>query len=146
MKAKITKDMIAAMKSKETLKLSVLRAVKTAITNQEKVHKVENLSDDLVLNIIKKQVKQRQDSEMMYIKGGRVELAKKEFEEIKILETYLPEQMEISEVEKIVGYFINSLGATSRKDMGAVMKASQKLIGGHFDGKELSQIVMKLLS
>lgn len=146
MKAKITKDMIAAMKSKETLKLSVLRAVKTAITNQEKVHKVENLSDDLVLNIIKKQVKQRQDSEMMYIKGGRVELAKKEFEEIEILETYLPEQMEISEVEKIVGYFINSLGATSRKDMGAVMKVSQKLIGGHFDGKELSQIVMKLLS
>ena len=146
MKTQITKDMIAAMKSKETLKLNVLRAVKTAITNQEKADKVEELSNGAVLSIIKKQVKQRQDSEMMYIKGGRIELAKKEFEEIEILEKYLPAQMDESEVEKIVGYFVNSLGATSHKDMGAVMKASQKLISGRFDGKALSKIVMKKLS
>lgn len=142
MKDQINKDTISAMKSKDSLTLGVLRAVKTAISVAEKSNQKGEVD---VLNIVKKQIKQRQDSSKLYKEAGRLELAEKEDKEIEILEKYLPKQIEESEAESIVEKIIEKVGASSRQDMGKVMGAAQKIIMGRFDNKKLSQIVLSKL-
>jgi len=104
------------------------------------------LSDADATQVIRKQVKQRQDSIESFEKGGRAELAAKEKDELSILQSYLPQAMSAEEVSKIVRETISEVGATSKAQMGAVMKALQAKIAGRADGKTLSAEVQKQLS
>ena len=135
------------MRAKDTTRLSVLRMLKAALKNAaiEKSGAAAQLSDAEAAQVIRKQVKQRQDSIESFEKGGRAELAAKETEELSILRSYLPQQMSADELTKVVRETIAEVGATSRAQMGAVMKALQAKVAGRADGKTLSAEVQKQL-
>jgi len=135
------------MRDKNAIKLGVLRMLKAAIMNAaiEKSGAQSQLSDAEATQVIRKQVKQRQDSIESFEKGGRAELAAKEKEELSILQSYLPQQMSADELSKIVRETIAEVGATSKAQMGAVMKALQPKVAGRADGKTLSAEVQKQL-
>ena len=135
------------MREKNAMKLAVLRMLKAAIMNAaiEKVGAQGQLSDGDATQVIRKQVKQRQDSIESFEKGGRAELAAKEKDELSILQSYLPQQMSADELSKIVRETIAEVGATSKAQMGAVMKALQPKVAGRADGKTLSAEVQKQL-
>jgi len=103
------------------------------------------LSDAEAAQVIRKQAKQRQDSIESFEKGGRAELAAKEKKELSILNAYLPQAMSADELSKVVRETIAEIGATSKAQMGAVMKALQAKVGGRADGKTLSQEVTRQL-
>ena len=136
------------MREKNATKLGVLRMLKAALTNAaiEKSGAQGQLSDADAIQVIRKQVKQRQDSIESFEKGGRIELAAKEKEELLILQSYLPQAMSADELSKIVRETISEVGATSKQQMGAVMKALQPKVAGRADGKTLSAEVQKQLS
>lgn len=145
---RVDSDLVDAMRAKNAAKLGVLRMLKSALKYSaiEKSGAEAKLDDAEAAQVIRKQVKQRQDSIESFEKGGRPELAAKEKEELAILHAYLPQGMSAEELAKVVGETINELGATSRAQMGAVMKALQGKIEGRADGKTLSQEVQKQLS
>ena len=145
---RIDEDLKDAMRAKDTARLSVLRLLKAALKNAaiEKVGADGELSDADAVAVIRKQVKQRQDSIESFEKGGRADLAEKEKSEIAVLSNYLPRAMNAEELQKIVGETIAEVGATSRAQMGAVMKALQPKIAGRADGKTLSTEVQRQLS
>lgn len=146
LKDQIIADMTAAMKAKDAARTSTLRMVKAAITNREKEGGAE-ISDEDVLKLLRSQVKQRRDSVEQYQKGGRQDLAEKEQAEIAIIEAYLPQAASQEEIDQAVAAAIAETGATSMKDMGAVMKASMaKLAGKNADGKIVSETVKRRLS
>lgn len=136
------------MREKNATKLGVLRMLKAALTNTaiEKSGGQGQLSDADVTQVIRKQVKQRQDSIESFEKGGRAELAAKEKEELLILQTYLPQAMSADEISKAVRETIADVGATSKAQMGAVMKGLQARVAGRADGKTLSAEVQRQLS
>jgi len=136
------------MREKNATKLGVLRLLKAAVTNAaiEKGGADSKLTDADAIQVIRKQVKQRQDSIESFEKGGRAELAAKEKEELSILQSYLPQAMSADELSKIVRETIAEVGATSKQQMGAVMKALQTKVAGRADGKTLSAEVQKQLS
>jgi len=136
------------MREKNAIKLGVLRMLKAALMNAtiEKSGAQGQLSDADGTQVIRKQVKQRQDSIESFEKGGRAELAAKEREELSILQSYLPQAMSGEELSKIVRETISEVGATSKTQMGAVMKALQAKVAGRADGKALSAEVQKQLS
>lgn len=144
---KITEDMKAAMRAKDTVALNTVRMLKSSIKNAaiEKGGADAELDDTEISNVIRKEVKKRQDSIEQYESAGRAELAEKEKEEIEILNRYLPEPLSEAEIEKIVDEAIAETGATSRKEMGQVMKIVQEKTAGRADGKTLSQAVMAKL-
>ena len=135
------------MREKNAAKLGVLRLLKAALTNAtiEKGGAQGELSDADATQVIRKQIKQRQDSIESFEKGGRTELAEKEKAEIAVLNHYLPQAMSAEELQKIVAETIAEVGAASRAQMGAVMKALQPKIAGRADGKTLSAEVQKQL-
>ena len=144
---RIDSDLKDAMRAKEAGKLSVLRMLKSAMKYAaiEKSGAEGVLDDAEAAQVIRKQVKQRQDSIESFEKGGRPELAAKEKEELAILSAYLPQAMSGEELAQAVREAIAELGATSRAQMGAVMKALQAKLGGRADGKTLSQEVQRQL-
>jgi uncharacterized protein YqeY len=144
---RVDSDLKTAMREKNATKLGVLRMLKAAIMNAaiEKSGAQSQLSDAEATQVIRKQVKQRQDSIESFEKGGRAELAAKEKEELSILQSYLPQQMSADELSKIVRETIAEVGATSKAQMGAVMKALQPKVAGRADGKTLSAEVQKQL-
>ena len=135
------------MREKNATKLAVVRLLKAAFTNAaiEKGGADSKLTDADATQVIRKQVKQRQDSIESFEKGGRAELAAKEKEELSILQSYLPQAMSAEEISKIVRETIAEVGATSKAQMGAVMKAVQAKVAGRADGKTLSAEVQKQL-
>src|SRR5207245_6818090 len=135
------------MRAKDAQKLGVLRMLKSALKNVaiEKGGASATLSDADATQVIRKQVKQRQDSIESFEKGGRPELAAKEKEELSILQSYLPQAMSADEMSKIVRETIAEVGASSKAQMGAVMKALQAKVAGRADGKTLSAEVQKQL-
>ena len=135
------------MREKNAVKLGVLRMLKAAVTNAtiEKGGVDSKLTDAEAIQVIRKQVKQRQDSIESFDKGGRPELAAKEKEEVKILEEYLPAQLSSEQVTQAVRETIAALGATGKAQMGAVMKALQTKVAGRADGKTLSGEVQRQL-
>ena len=145
---RVDSELKEAMRAKETTKLGVLRMLKSALKYAaiEKSGAEAELSDTEVIQVIRKQAKQRQDSIESFEKGGRGELADKEKEELAILRTYLPQAMSSEELARVVHETISELGATSKAQMGAVMKALQAKAGGRVDGKALSAEVQKQLS
>jgi len=135
------------MREKNAMKLGVLRMLKAALMNAtiEKSGAQGQLSDADAVQVIRKQVKQRQDSIESFEKGGRPELAAKEKDELSILQSYLPQAMGADEIAKLVRETIAEVGATSKAQMGAVMKAVQAKVAGRADGKSLSAEVQKQL-
>src|SRR5690349_4738741 len=137
---RIDSDLKDAMRAKDANKLGVLRMLKSALKYAaiEKAGPDGELDDAEATQVIRKQVKQRQDSIESFEKGGRAELADKEKSEVAILNGYVPQGMAPDELAKIVRETIVELGATSKAQMGAVMKALQVKAGGRADGKTLS--------
>lgn len=141
-------DLKDAMKARDTVALTTLRALKTALTNAaiESGNKNNVVSDADALALVRKQIKQRNDSIEQFESAGRAELADNEKAEIVVLEKYLPAALSAEEVSAIVADAIGETGASSRADMGKVMKIVQEKVAGRADGKALSQEVMKHLS
>jgi hypothetical protein len=146
LKDQIISDMTAAMKAQDAARTSTLRMVKAAIMNREK-EGGRAVTDEDVLKLLRSQVKQRRDSVEQYQKAGRPELADKEIVEISVIETYLPQVASEAEIEQAVSEAIAETGASSMKDMGAVMKAVMpKLAGKNADGRTVSDTVKKKLA
>lgn len=137
----IAADFKQAMLAKDALRLGTLRMLKSAIDYYKIEKKQEALTDADITGIIKKQIKQRQDSIDGFTKGGRADLVAKEEAELKVLKAYLPAELSPAEVEQIVVATIAELGATTKADMGKVMKAVQAKLAGRADGRMVSQIV-----
>ena len=140
----IEKDMVASLKAKEELKLSVLRMAKAALMNK-KIELGKPVGDTEAIAVLRLLLKQRHDSVEAFRKGGREEAAQKEEAEIKILETYMPAAASESDIDAAVAAALAETGATSGagvKDFGRVMKAAMaKLAGKNADGKRVSEMV-----
>lgn len=143
---RIQQDMTEAMKAKAEARLSALRMIKTALKKQE-IDSMKPLDEAAERQVLHSLVKQRQDAAEMFRKGGRLELAEKEEAELKIVESYLPASATPEEIDAAVQAALAESGATSQKEIGAVMKAAQaKLAGKRVDGKALSELVRSRLS
>jgi uncharacterized protein YqeY len=145
---RIDAELKEAMRARDAARLSVLRMVKSALKNAaiEKGGADARLDDAEAAQVIRKQVKQRQDSIESFEKGGRPELADKEKTELAILQQYLPAAMSGEELSRLVRETIAEVGATSKAQMGAVMKALGPKVTGRADGRTLSQEVQKQLA
>lgn len=151
MEKKIQNDIMNAMREKDEIKLTALRAVKTSIMQTKtsptfKGDRDSVLPDSDVLKIIQKLVKEREDSAKIYIDAKRQELADKEIAEATILKAYLPKQLSIEDVTEIVKTVIEETGASSLKDMGKVIGIVNQRTSGQSDGKTISGIVKTFLS
>lgn len=143
---KIQSDIADAMRAKEVLRLGVLRMMKAAVKNKE-VEKMKALDETEVLAVFNSLVKQRKDSIEQFRKGGREELAQKEEAEIKVIELYLPALASDDDIRRAIEEAIQETGATSMKEMGKVMKATQtRLAGKTMDGARVSQMVKEKLA
>jgi len=143
---KIDQDIKAAMKQSDATRLSVLRLLKSAMKYYQVERKSAELNEADFTVVVRKQIKQRQDSIEAYRQGARDELVKKEQEEIRILEEFVPAPLSESELEAMVKSTIQELGVTSKKDMGRVMKGVNEKAAGRADGKRISEIVSKNLA
>jgi hypothetical protein len=160
LKARISQDLIIAIKGKDKVKSLVLRSLNSAIKNTEIIkrtklskdsqaadlEKASILSDEEVVGVISSQIKQRKDSISEFEKANRGDLVLKEKAEMDILAVYLPEQMSEAEIRKIVSEAIVKTGASSVKEMGRVMAFIMPLVKGKADGTLVSGIVKELLS
>lgn len=142
---RVDSDMKDAMRAKDAGRLGVLRMLKSALKYAAIEKSDAGLDDAAASQVIRKQVKQRQDSIESFEKGGRPELAAKEKEELEMLNAYLPKGMNADELAAMVRETIAEVGATSKAQMGAVMKALQEKVAGRADGKTLSQEVQRQL-
>jgi uncharacterized protein len=143
---RIQKELTEAMKSKDELRLSVLRMVKTALKNKE-IEKIRPLDDAESLQILQTLVKQRKESVELFTRGGRMDLADKETREIAIIETYLPAAADTAAMDQAIEAAIVETSANSPKQMGAVIKAARaRLEGKTVDGKVLSDRVRDRLA
>jgi uncharacterized protein len=146
LKEQIVGDMTAAMKAKDAARTSTLRMLKSAISYRE-IEKGGDLDDEELSKLLRTQVKQRRDSVEQYQKGGRADLADKETAEIAIIESYLPQAASVEEIEQAVASAMAETGATSMKEMGAVMKATMVLLAGkNPDGRIVSETVKRKLA
>lgn len=144
---RVMSEMKVAMKSKDTVALESLRAIKSALL-LAKTEKGggEGLSEADEIALVQKLVKQRKDSAAIYTEQGRADLAEPELEQVAVLERFLPEPLSEEEIESVVVRTIDSLGAEGMKDMGKVMGAVTKELAGAADGKTISTIVRAKLS
>src|SRR5919199_806943 len=141
LKERIVNDLTAALKAQQAARLSTLRMVKAALMNRE-IEKGGPLTDEELTKLLQSLVKQRRDSVEQYEQGGRTDLADKERAEIGVIEEYLPRAATREEIEQAVAAALAETGATSMKEMGAVMKAAQaRLAGRSADGRALSEVV-----
>ena len=136
----LEKDMIEAMKAGEKERLTVIRMVKAALKQEEIDHKKE-VNDDLLIDVVNKQIKMRKDSITEFEKGGRQDLIDATQKEIDILMAYLPEQLSHEEVVKIIDEIFEEVKPESMKDMGKVMGPAQAKLKGKADMKEVSEII-----
>jgi hypothetical protein len=142
---RLSQEMKSAMLAKDADRLSTLRLLKSVIGYMLVERKTEALSDADFVGTVQKEVKKRRDAIEQYEKGGRPELAAKEKNEITVLETFLPKALAPEELEQLVKAAIAETGATSKKEMGQVIKAVQAKAAGRADGKTISGLVGKLL-
>ena len=145
LKEQLDTDLITAQKAKDKVRLSVLRMVKTAIKNRE-IEKKDELTDHELLQAINSQAKLRKESIEEFGKAGREDLVKKEEEELKILQEYLPEELTEDELKTLIENAIAESGASGPKDMGKVMKLLMVETTGRADGKVVSSMVKEVLS
>ena len=141
---KLDKDMIEAMKNKEKEWLTVIRMVKASLKQEQIDHKKE-INDDLLVDVVNKQIKMRKDSITEFEKGNRQDLIDQTQKEIDILLAYLPEQLSKEEVLKVIDELFEELKPNGQKDMGKVMKEAQAKLKGKADMKEVSTIIREKL-
>ena len=143
---RLTEDLKLAMKSRDQLRMDVIRMIKAAVLNKEMELK-RDLDDAEMSRVMTALIKQRRESVEQFEKAQRLELAKKERDEITIIETYLPRALSPQELDAMVTAVIAEIGAGSLKEMGVVMKAVMaRLSGQAVDGKQISDLVKDKLS
>ena len=141
---KIRADLTESMKARDADRTSTLRMLQASLKN-EQINLGHELSDAEAMTVIRKAVKQRIDSIDQFTKANRLEMAAKEESEMKLLKTYLPQELSDSEIESDLREIILSTGATSKKDLGKVMKEATARFKGRADGKKIQEIVARLL-
>ena len=144
LKERLNRDLKEAMKAKDTFRRDTIRFLMSAI-KQVEVDTRKELSDEDIVKIIQKSLKQRQEAAKQYKEGGREDLYEKEMKEAAILEEYLPKQLSDEELESELKAIIAEVGATSMKDMGKVMGAATKKLAGRADGRRINEMAKKLL-
>jgi len=145
LQARLAAEIKAAMLAKDSDRLSTLRLLKSAIGYAQLERKTDNLSDAEFVSVTQKEIKKRRDAIELYEKGARPELAQNEQKEISVLEGFLPNAFSPEELESLIKQTIQELGASTKKEMGLVIKAVQAKAAGRADGKTISGIVWKLL-
>jgi uncharacterized protein YqeY len=145
LKQKITEDMKSAMRSKESDRLGAIRLLQSSIKQKEVDERIQ-VSDDDIFNVIEKMLKQRRDSIEAYKKANRSDLVDQEEFEVNILQQYLPEPLAESQIDKIISDVIQSLGASSIRDMGTVMNSVKMKVVGKANMAEVSQKIKTKLS
>ena len=141
----LQQEIKSAMIARNAERLNALRMLKSALGYVQIEKKADALSDADFIVVLQREVKKRRDSAEQFTNGGRPELAAKENAEIAVLETFLPKQLSLEELEALIRATIQEVGATDKKQMGAVMKAVQAKVAGRADGKTISGIVGRLL-
>src|SRR6266571_8319091 len=144
--ARLSQELRTAMLAKAADRLSTLRLLKSALGYAQLERKTDELSDADFVAGVQKEVKKRRDAIEQYEKGGRPELADKEKKEIPVLESFLPQPLSPGELEQLVKATIQELGASSKKEMGPVIRAVQAKAAGRADGKTISTVVGKMLA
>jgi uncharacterized protein len=142
---RLQQELKSAMLAKDAARLSTLRLLKSALGYAQIEQKTDTLSDADVVGLVQKEIKKRRDAAEQYQAGGRAELAEKETREIAVLETFLPVPLSAQELEELVRATVAELGASSKKEMGQVIKAVQAKAAGRADGKAISSVVGRLL-
>ena len=142
---KFNSDIIAAMKAKDAFRLSVLRMVKGAL-QLEKINNKKELTDELLIDVVGKQIKMRNDSINEFKKASRDDLVEKNEKEIEILKEYLPEQLSLEEVNKIIDEIFDKVKPSSMKDMGSIMKEVTPQVQGKFAMQKVSSIIKNKLN
>ncbi|MBM4136568.1 MAG: GatB/YqeY domain-containing protein [Nitrospira sp.] len=137
-------DFKVALKTSDSLRVSVLRMAKAAIKNKQ-IEKRGELSEDDILSVLSMLLKQRRESIEQFSKGGREDLAEKERKELEILQSYLPQQLTLEELDKIIIETIRESSANGIKDIGKVMRLIMPRVKGIADGKSVNQRVKELL-
>ena len=145
MKEKLMEDLKIAMKNKDIVKKNTIQMIRAAILQTEKDKQIE-LDDNGILEIISKQVKQKNDALEQFKKANRQDLVEQTESEINILKEYLPKQLSREEVEQIVVDLSRTLGIFDMKGMGTLIKSAKAKIGAGSDGKTISEIVKKILN
>lgn len=144
---KITDSLKEAMKSKDSQALEALRAIRSAlILAQTETGSKADISEEEETKLLQKLVKQRKDSAAIYTEQGRTDLAEPELAQVKVIEQFLPEQMDDSEIEQVIDEVIAQSGASSMADMGKVMGMANTKIAGRADGKTIAKFVKQKLS
>ncbi|MCP0886192.1 GatB/YqeY domain-containing protein [Ligilactobacillus sp. WILCCON 0076] len=141
----LQKDMVAAMKAKDKAKLSTVRMLKAAITN-EQINVGHDLTSDEEVSVLSRELKQRKDSLEEFKAAGRAETVADLEKEISVVESYMPEQLSVDEVKAVVQETIKAVGATSKADFGKVMGAVMPKLKGKADGKIVNTTVKELLN
>ena len=140
----LKQDMVTAMKEKDKDRLTVIRMVKAAL-DKDRIDKKVEITDELLIDVVNKQIKMRNDSIEEFKKASRNDLIENVSKEKEVLMNYLPEQLSLEEVEDIIDQAISSVGAASIKDMGNVMKEVNPKVKGRFDMKKVSEIIKNKL-
>ena len=138
-------DMKEALRSKDKIRLSTIRMINSLIKNAE-IDKRGELTEEEIVQLLRKYAKQRKEAIEMYEKGGRQDLVEKEKRELEIVESYLPEELSEEEIRKLVREVIEEVGASSPKDLGKVMKVVMPKVKGRADGSLVNRIVREMLS
>ena len=145
LKERLNQEMKQAMKARDSLRLTTIRMILTAVKNRE-IEQKKELDDREVTAVLSTMLKQRREAADAYRKGERDELAEKEEREIEILQDFLPAQLSSEEIGKVIDSAIEETGASSMKEMGAVMKIVSGRTAGRADGKVVSEMVRKRLA
>ena len=146
----LDKSLKDAMRARDTQKISTIRLINAAIKDRDiairSEDNLEGVSDEEILSILSKMIKQRKESAKQYEEGGRLELAQQEFEEIEIIENFLPRQLDLNETEQIVKKIILEINANSLRDMGKVMSLLKENYSGKMDFGKAGAVAKELLS
>jgi uncharacterized protein YqeY len=143
----INDEIKKAMLAKDKVKLEALRGIKKEFLEAKTAKDApDELSQEMIITILQKMVKQRKDSATIYISQGRTDLAEVEVEQMDVIKEYLPEQLSPEELEDAIKEIIANVGATSMKDMGKIMGTASKELAGKTEGRLISEMVKKLLS
>ena len=143
---KVFNDYKEAMKARDSLKSSVLSFLRSDMLNLATAKKKDKLDDLEIVTVIKKQIKQRQDSIEQFTKGARLEMADKEKKELDILKNYLPPELSVEEIKRLIEEVVITIGANGVKDMGRLMKELTQKTAGKADGRLVSDLVKQRLS
>lgn len=141
---KIKSEIVNAMKEKDTLKLQTLRGIK-GDADMEHINKKVEINDELMINVLSRGIKTRKESILEFEKGNRTDLIEKTNEEITLLQSFLPKQLDSDELNKIIDEVFKKVNPQSEKDMGIIMKEVTPLVKGKADMKEVSNIIKEKL-